>query len=110
MSGMNTDAEQAMDLYISGSPATDEQVRHARLSVCDHSEDAADARGLMETLGLLAPAVPSITHAKRKQLLADRRAARKKAAEAALVAEMEAEGEGELTRDPDLNPGRDVST
>lgn len=83
MSGMNSDAEQALDLYIGGRPATPEQLRHARLSVCDHAADAADARGLLEMIGLVDPAVPVITHAQRKQLLANRRLEAKKIREAA---------------------------
>jgi hypothetical protein len=86
MSGMNSDAEQALDLYIGGKPATPEQLQHARLSVCDHAADAADARGLLEMIGLVEPEVPVITRAQRKQLLANRRAAAQRERETATAA------------------------
>lgn len=64
MSGMNSSDEHALDLYLHGKPITETQLRAARLTACDHAlgadrtAEVADARDLLEALGLVSHAEP----------------------------------------------------
>jgi hypothetical protein len=46
------------DSTIDGIHLTPEDEQHARLAVCDRARDAADARALLEALGLIDPVDP----------------------------------------------------